>query len=482
MLAGAALGVVVWRNVGQLSDVGDVKAALAEYPVVGRFSTLPDSVGVRKVFWTGALAHVRERPLFGTGVGSFQVRFPEKRPADFRKYGVSYNTWHAHSEPIQITMEMGILGLAAFAWLIFSFYRGALKSLGEGEDAPSGGILVGVVLGVTALFLHNLVDANLRWYTTPAFLWLFLGLSAAVAGMRKGGAAERASTTLRVPLGDGGRYVLACIAVLFLFVLAKDRVVAVFLSETYYKRAARMARVGLLAETGDECGRAVATDPSNLRARYRLAAAYSAQKKYGEAIEEYERLEKLAPNYVRLHYELGLLNAIEGRRDETRERFARARTMGLLPDGFSAEAFLSATPREGKRGASAAVGTDSGSPEEITRVGARHLERGRLDMAADCFRRALELNPSYAPALNNLAGVYYGKRDYARAIELCKRALALNPDAHNARVNLGRCYDRLGRKGDAVREWREVLRRKPDHKAALKALTDADKSSRTVGE
>ena len=105
-LAGVALGLAIFLRLRALPDGRDIKTELESYPIVGRFSTLPDSVNVRKVFWAGALGHFRENPVFGVGAGSFQVLFPVKRPPDFRKYGVSYNTWHAHSEPIQILMEM----------------------------------------------------------------------------------------------------------------------------------------------------------------------------------------------------------------------------------------------------------------------------------------------------------------------------------------------------------------------------------------
>ncbi len=68
-----------------------------------------------------------------------------------------------------------------------------------------------------------------------------------------------------------------------------------------------------------------------------------------------------------------------------------------------------------------------------------------LDSAEVHGKKALELNPKYALAINNLAGVYFVKNNYAKAMDMCRQALVVNPNYINAYSNMGLCYLRMGK-------------------------------------
>jgi tetratricopeptide (TPR) repeat protein len=63
-----------------------------------------------------------------------------------------------------------------------------------------------------------------------------------------------------------------------------------------------------------------------------------------------------------------------------------------------------------------------------------------FDQAKADYARALQLNPKYGEALNNLAAVYYAEKDYRRAEKLYRRALKLMPNSATAYNNLGTAY------------------------------------------
>lgn len=63
-----------------------------------------------------------------------------------------------------------------------------------------------------------------------------------------------------------------------------------------------------------------------------------------------------------------------------------------------------------------------------------------LDQAKVDYVQALQLNPRYGEALNNLAAVYYAEKDYKRAEKLYRRALKLIPNSAIAYNNLGTVY------------------------------------------
>jgi tetratricopeptide (TPR) repeat protein len=63
-----------------------------------------------------------------------------------------------------------------------------------------------------------------------------------------------------------------------------------------------------------------------------------------------------------------------------------------------------------------------------------------FDQAKVDYARALQLNPKYGEALNNLAAIYYAEKDYRRAEKLYRRALKLIPNSATAYNNLGTAY------------------------------------------
>jgi O-antigen ligase len=109
---------------------------------------------------------IRQRPLLGAGVGTFEDLFPSLRADNFSSGGV----WdYAHSTILEIAVEMGIpvaaiVVLAALASL-FILARAAVKS--EGRSRRS----LAAITGIAVLsYLHSMIDFSLQ---IPGYLVLF---------------------------------------------------------------------------------------------------------------------------------------------------------------------------------------------------------------------------------------------------------------------------------------------------------------------
>jgi tetratricopeptide (TPR) repeat protein len=75
-----------------------------------------------------------------------------------------------------------------------------------------------------------------------------------------------------------------------------------------------------------------------------------------------------------------------------------------------------------------------------------------LDIAKLQYEKALELNPQYPEALNNLGTVYYGQQNYRKAERYYDKAIRLKPKCASFFSNLGTAYfaDRNYKKGMAA--------------------------------
>jgi tetratricopeptide (TPR) repeat protein len=89
----------------------------------------------------------------------------------------------------------------------------------------------------------------------------------------------------------------------------------------------------------------------------------------------------------------------------------------------------------------------------VARIGLQRREQARAD-----FEAALELNPSFAPAIANLGNLLLEAGDLDGAINAYERAIACDGDYAVAYFNLGVAYKRRGRVADGVRALRQAQR------------------------
>lgn len=74
------------------------------------------------------------------------------------------------------------------------------------------------------------------------------------------------------------------------------------------------------------------------------------------------------------------------------------------------------------------------------KLGMAYQHMYALDIAKLQYEKALQLNPKYPEALNNLGTVYYGQRNYHKAEKYYRKALKLKPNCATFYSNLGTAY------------------------------------------
>jgi serine/threonine protein kinase/Tfp pilus assembly protein PilF len=86
----------------------------------------------------------------------------------------------------------------------------------------------------------------------------------------------------------------------------------------------------------------------------------------------------------------------------------------------------------------------------------------KIDEAIAELKATLELDPNYGYALNQLAYIYAGQRDFERALEYFRRYASISPGDANPFDSMGETLFRMGRLEEAVEKFKEALEVKPD--------------------
>jgi len=91
-----------------------------------------------------------------------------------------------------------------------------------------------------------------------------------------------------------------------------------------------------------------------------------------------------------------------------------------------------------------------------------HQQKNEFDETIVYLNKALELDPNYGYALNQLAYVYSYKNEYDKALEYFRRYASISPGDANPFDSMGETYFRMGRLDEAIQKFQEALEVKPD--------------------
>ncbi len=117
------------------------------------FSTSDAGYRARLWFWDAASRMLRDAPLAGVGLGNFQYWSPSyqgdvlQSEHGHESYRNEIHTLHAHSDPLELASETGLIGLALVAWMLWR--------LRKCRGAEWGGLAAYLAFGMLNTTLHS---------------------------------------------------------------------------------------------------------------------------------------------------------------------------------------------------------------------------------------------------------------------------------------------------------------------------------------
>ncbi len=181
----AVLAALRWRSLPVLAVCGGALVLglaivlIAPGPLgvnTDSFSEINETSSGRAKLVRGGLEMAADRPVFGFGSGSFADQYRERERVLSSRISAE-----SHTIPVTVTAEQGVIGLAAYAWLLFASFElifGGLKRTLRRRQASV--VLVGrcvVAAGFCALLLHTFVYAA---FLEDPLTWALLAMAAAL--------------------------------------------------------------------------------------------------------------------------------------------------------------------------------------------------------------------------------------------------------------------------------------------------------------
>ncbi len=191
---GALLGAVVavmlllvlrWRRLLVILPLALIFAvfALSQLGADNLFDQIGNGNGLQGIesrleLWSRGIYALTDFAFTGIGIGTFDRVIPLLYPTFLIAPGTPMG--HAHNIFIQVGVDLGFPGLIVFLALYINVFVTLAAVLRQRQFALPWTLAAGAIGGLTAMFIHGLLDVPL-WGTKPSFLpWLLIALAIAL--------------------------------------------------------------------------------------------------------------------------------------------------------------------------------------------------------------------------------------------------------------------------------------------------------------
>ena len=294
---------------------------------------------IRFAIWRSALNLIKEFPLFGSGLGTFEFVFLRYAPPQIPQ---NTQAFYAHNDYLELWIEMGVIALLLVFWAIIRFYHQVLYSFFHQSDPVLTSLCLGGLTSVTAMLFHSFWDFNLQIPANALLFFIILALTSASVQLMAHGNSRRRRRR-RAALDSTPSHSQDSSAYQFkaswLFGMTVVIVLGVLgfhfrmpLASKYFSEAKTFHNQGLLFPSIPWYLKAINVDKSNARFHEHFGQLYTdiarqaphADKWYQLAIPQFQQAITLNRYDAAYYYQLGWVYAALNMEQEAIEQFEEA--------------------------------------------------------------------------------------------------------------------------------------------------------------
>ena len=127
---------------------------------------------IRIKLWKEAIQIIKDYNFIGCGLNTYSI--VARNYKSFNEGGV-----YPHNSYLHKAAEIGLLGLLAFLWVLFRFFKIGFCYLSQNKDF----LVLGLLSGIVGFLVHAFFDAHLYSLQLVVLFWYMLGLTMAVINL-----------------------------------------------------------------------------------------------------------------------------------------------------------------------------------------------------------------------------------------------------------------------------------------------------------
>lgn len=379
------------------------------------FDEQDPSINTRLLIWKTTLEMIKDRPIFGSGIGTFKMNYLNYQ-AEFLKnnpYYIKYSgkAGEAHNEYLQMWAEIGIIGLGIFIGIILMFYNLIIDYLKKINNDKDKIIVFGLVLGITCFLIHCLFTFPLHVPALGVTFFALLGLTVIYTRKLNLPKNDSVDKPKELKMKNKGIKIALTILVLF-FMIWVINLVAIkpYIAEIQYSNGMR----------------------------------HNVDGNYDKALTYFEQAALLYPYNGRIlhalgttYFNLGMLNKAE----EVLQKTTRYRIDAIT----------------------------------FYNLGLVYFRAGLLSKAEDEFKYAIYLIPKFTKAYYGLGYLYFTQERYDDTIEQWNKILEIEPNFSNKYIvlnNLGIVYQKKEMPDKALEYFLQAVQLAPEDSPIIEEIEE----------
>jgi len=125
----------------------------------------------RSAYWREALGIIYDHPVFGAGLNTYSRVAPA--------YKITWGGY-PHNSYLQTAAELGLVGLGAFLWMIWTLFRESFRCINRMPVGYLRCVLIGTLAGFFAYLVQSFFDTTFYSVQLSMLLWIMMALAVSV--------------------------------------------------------------------------------------------------------------------------------------------------------------------------------------------------------------------------------------------------------------------------------------------------------------
>jgi len=249
-------------------------------------------------------------------------------------------------------------------------------------------------------------------------------------------------------------------------------------AEAYFNLGSTLAAHGQIMQAIDMLSKALQLNPDSARVHSNLGSLFIKQGNLEKALYHNKEALRLDPQLVEAHNNMGIVLMREGKLEAAISQFREALQIdpNFKPAANSLRSAL-AIQRELGSEVSKLRKLLQDNPESAElhlKLGNLFFRQGDRRQAIQQYKKALELDPEFLPALNNLALVTAANKEYDRALALFLDVLNSHPNDAETHFNIACMYSQLNRVDESLAYLKKAIDKGYTNWQRIKRDSDLD--------
>lgn len=135
----------------------------------------------RIAVYFNSLNMIKAHPIIGVGANTFMKNYKNYKNSPEWGNIVTIDYIYAHNNFLQLSAELGLVGLAVFIWLLFKMFAVCNKIYRQLTDKFLSVVVISLVACLIAFLVNGLTESSLYSSRVAVLFWYLIGLSLGVA-------------------------------------------------------------------------------------------------------------------------------------------------------------------------------------------------------------------------------------------------------------------------------------------------------------